>query len=77
MGTTGSGLGSPRLTHFHRVGARCPACGDRQQQQVTEWLVAPASWRCRVCKQRYYLEPEGTPTLAEERIAMTILFPRM
>lgn len=52
---------SNRLDHFYRIGGKCPACGDTDQQQVWQWWSAPAQWRCRMCRTAYEYEPAGTP----------------
>jgi hypothetical protein len=65
---------NPRLDHIWRFGAVCPACGDHPQQQIMGYFVAPAEWRCRLCKTHYTHEPVGCPTPDEASRQMEILF---
>lgn len=34
----------------------CPACGERGQVQLTDWMAKPASWKCRTCKHAFRSE---------------------
>ena len=45
-----------RQDHILKHVPKCPSCGSEQVQIMR--FVAPAQWRCRICKVAFEFEPE-------------------
>lgn len=43
---------------IYRNAPDCPACRADQVQAIS-YVVAPAIWRCRICKHRFEFEPQS------------------
>jgi ribosomal protein L37AE/L43A len=48
---------------FQKNNHSCPKCGESWQVQLVDWLVAPAKWKCRICKEKFEFDPEGAAPL--------------
>jgi hypothetical protein len=47
-----------RQDALYRLQPKCPACGSPQCQLLS--FVAPAIWKCRLCKEWFTREPPLT-----------------
>ncbi len=49
-----------RLNFLKKNVPACPVCAETQQIQLVEYIIPPAQWKCRICKNKWSEEPIKT-----------------